>query len=70
MTSITIPLRNTDLFQIDLRIEEVQVIRDWIRELANYDESKFEIRYISTGDCLKVWFEDDKLAMLCALRWQ
>ena len=70
MTSITIPLRNTDIFQIDLRIEEVQVIREWILDLTNHDESKFEIRYMSTGDCLKIWFENDKHATICALRWQ
>lgn len=70
MSLVTVPLTNNDIFDLQSRIEEVHIIREWVCELVGWDETKFKIRYLGSSDSLNIWFDDEKHAMLCALRWQ
>jgi hypothetical protein len=65
----TVKLPDGNIYDITTRLEEIHMIRQWINELVGYDETKFEMRYMSSGDCIKIWFDDEKHAMLCTLRW-
>lgn len=62
-------LKTKDIFDLDSRLAEVQEIREWICELVEWKEDLFEIRYHSSGSRLSIWFENEKHAIMCALRW-
>lgn len=62
-------LTDINLFDIQTRVEEVHTIRDWVMELVGYDETLFDMKYMSDGEYLNIWFDDEKHAMVCQLRW-
>jgi len=66
---VNVKLRTTNLFDIESRINEVLVIREWVEQLVEYNEDLFEIRYRSSGESLDIWFEEEKHALMCELRW-
>lgn len=47
---------------------EVLAIKDWVTEQCNWNEDKFEIK-IHSRNIMDVWFEHEKDAVICALRW-
>ena len=65
----TIKLTDNNIYDITSRLEEIHMIRQWINELVKYDETKYQMSYMATGDSIKIWFDDEKHAMLCQLRW-
>lgn len=65
---VKIQLKTKDIWDVDSRVREVAAIRDWVTELAGWDDDRFEIQ-LSSG-CIYAWFEDEKQAVMCALRWQ
>lgn len=67
--NVSIKLKTRNIFDIDHRVAEVAAIREWILELVEWDDTKFEMRYHSSGERLVVWFDEDRHAMLFKLKW-
>lgn len=65
---VKVNLLTDNIFDIETRIEEVTTIRDWVQLLVK-DDTKYEIKYMASGECLNIWFDDEKHAMVCQLRW-
>jgi len=65
----TVKLPDNNIYNIALRLAEIHMIREWINELVKYDETKYQMSYMASGDSIKIWFDDEKHAMLCQLRW-
>lgn len=66
---VTIPLRRKDIWNISETIEEIKTIRDWLDEATLWQEGHYTMRVAVEAKELDVWFLDEKIAMLCILRW-
>lgn len=66
---VTIPLRHTDIWEIDQVVEEIKTIRDWLDETTGWKPGHYNMRISVEKRELDVWFLDEKVAMLCILRW-
>lgn len=64
-----INLKTTDIWDIKSRLDEIEEIRDWIEEQVGWNKDKYVIQYKSSGQQLLVWFEEERDAMMCILRW-
>ena len=66
---VFVSLKSRDLWNINSRLDEIADIRDWILELVEWNKDKFYIRYLSATERLDIWFEEERHAVACALRW-
>ena len=66
---VRIKLRTNYIWDIDSRVHEVREIRDWVGEQCGWDPHRFDIRIHSSGSIMDVWFENEKDAIMCALKW-
>ncbi len=66
---VQIKLRTKSIWDVEARVEEVGEIRDWIKQQCGWDPDSYEIKFRSTDSILDVWFEDERDAIMCALRW-
>ena len=67
---VEIPLRNTNVYDIEGRIEELQAIESWILELVDYDRSQYiALLKIRNNSILQAWFKEERHAIACQLRW-
>lgn len=66
---VFVVLKSKDIWNVKSRLDEIADIRDWILELVGWDKDKFYIRYLSATECLDIWFEEERHAVACALKW-
>ena len=66
---VRIRLRTNDVWDLTSRVDEVREIRDWVNELCGWEEDRFEFKTHSMGTVMDIWFEHEKDAMMCELRW-
>ena len=66
---VFVTLKSKDFWNIKSRLDEVADIRDWIFELVEWNKDKFYIRYLSATEQLDIWFEEERHAVACALKW-
>lgn len=66
---VRIKLRTNDIWDIDSRVNEVREIRDWIGNQCHWDPDLFEVKIHSMGATMDVWFEEERHAVACALKW-
>ena len=67
--NVRIKLRTRNIFDVESRLIEVEEIREWIRELVEWDDDKFSIKFSHEGCVMVVWFDDPEHAIMCKLRW-
>ena len=65
---VSVKLRN-DIFDVESRVNKVREIRGWVNEQCGWTEDRFEGRIHSAGSIMDIWFEHEKDAVMCALRW-
>lgn len=66
---VRVKLKSKVLWDIESRIKEVQTIRDWVFEQCDWNVDRFEIKLHSQGSIMDIWFENEKDATICVLRW-
>ncbi len=66
---VVIPLRTGDIWKIDLAVEEIKTIRDWLDEATDWQPGHYSMRIAIDKRELDVWFYDEKIAVMCILRW-
>lgn len=66
---VRIKLKTNNIWDTTSRVEEVKEIRDWIGQQCGWDPDKWEFKIHSMGNVLDVWFEEERDAIMCALRW-
>ncbi len=66
---VVIPLRSTDFWNIEAAVEEIKTIRDWLDEATDWQPDRYSMRIAVDKRQLDVWFHDEKIAILCILRW-
>ena len=66
---VRIKLRTNNIWDIESRVKEVSKIRNWVEKQCDWDPDNFEIKIHSMGNTMDIWFEDEKHATICALRW-
>ena len=66
---VSIKLRTNNIWDIESRVEEVSVIREWVGKQCLWDPDLFEIKIHSSARRMDIWFEDEQDAVLCALKW-
>jgi len=64
-----ITLQTTDIYNVSERLAEIKEIKDWIDELVHWQLNQYELRFLSSSRTLMVWFEDEKHATLCKIKW-
>jgi hypothetical protein len=66
---VQIPLLTSDVFMLKDRVNEIVTIKDWVFNLCDYDEDRYEMKVRINVNILDIWFRDEKDAIMCALRW-
>lgn len=66
---VRIKLKTNNIWDTASRVEEVKEIREWIGKQCLWDPDLFEIKFHSMGAVMDVWFEHERDALMCALRW-
>lgn len=66
---VRIRLKSNHLWDVQPRVEEISEIRDWVKQQCGWAEDRFEVKIHSSGSIMDIWFEDEKDAVMCALRW-
>lgn len=66
---VTVPLKTDNIWNVELRLEEITSIMMWIDELVSWDKEMYETKYRASMQAVDVWFVEESHAMLCALRW-
>lgn len=66
---VRIKLRTNYIWDIDSRVDEIREIRDWVNEQCGWIEDRFEIKIHSQGAIMDIWFEEERHAIMCTLRW-
>lgn len=66
---VKIQLKQHDILAIDLAIEEIQTIRDWIDALVEWQPDMYSMNIHNSKHICDVWFLEERHALLCALRW-
>jgi hypothetical protein len=51
------------------RVNEIVTIKDWIIDLCDYNEDRYEMKVRVNANIMDVWFRDERDAIMCALRW-
>jgi hypothetical protein len=51
------------------RVNEIVTIKDWIFDLCDYNEDRYEMKVRVNANIMDVWFRDERDAIMCALRW-
>ena len=66
---VRIRLKSNYLWNVESRVNEIREIRDWVNEQCGWTEDRFEVHIHSSGSIMDIWFENEKDAIMCALRW-
>jgi hypothetical protein len=66
---VRIPLKTTNIFDIDGRVQEVTDIREWIDAQVHWADDQYDMKYLAGHFALHIWFKQEKYATMCRLRW-
>lgn len=66
---ILIPLQCTDIWDIQGALGEVIEIKEWLDQATAWQDNQYDVKILTSKRMLDVWIKDEKIAVMCALRW-
>lgn len=66
---VQIRLKQHNILSLDLAIEEIQTIREWVEALVEWQPNMYSMNIHSQAHVCDIWFLEERHALLCTLRW-
>lgn len=66
---VMVPLKFNSIWNIEGAVQEIKAIQDWLDQATGWQEDQYETKLLVSKRALDVWIKDEKVAVLCALRW-
>jgi hypothetical protein len=66
---IQIKLKTNNIWDVMSRVEEVVEIREWVEQQCEWNTDNYDFNFRSSTGIIDIWFEHERDAIMCALRW-